>query len=163
MSRQHVDTRVQGAETWFARHGGETTIVRDKVDHFLLHVLSKVFHLFGPLGHAGGGDHMRTDLGGIFIVLEGQSPIGGECIFGRLCGDGDFGTGHGGSHDDGGGSGQSDPTHDFQEIRSTGGGLLRGGVCWVIGGKVNKGGEEVMNGAKRREEERERERERWNI
>lgn len=44
MSGQDVDGSVQGTKGWLSGNLGESTVVRDKVDHFLFHVFTIVFH-----------------------------------------------------------------------------------------------------------------------
>ena len=84
MSRQDIDGRVQGGKTGLAGNFGKASVVGDKVDHFLLHVLAKVLHAIGTLSQGSGEVHVIKDLGSVFIVLEGESPIGGKVIGGDL-------------------------------------------------------------------------------
>ena len=80
MSGQNVNGGVESRETGLSSNLGEPAVVRDKVRHFFLQVLAKVLHPVGSLGEAGGSDHVRANLGGILVVLEGQAPVLGEGV-----------------------------------------------------------------------------------
>jgi hypothetical protein len=115
MSRQDIDTGVEGAEAGLARHRRETTVIRNKVHHFLLHILAKFFHLVGSFGHTRGHYHVRTDFGGIFVVFEGEAPVGRERVFGGLCRNRNLGRRDLGCH----GGDQRSTRGNFQEIGAT--------------------------------------------
>ena len=80
MPGQDIDGGVKSAETRLSSDLGETAVVRDEVDHLLLHVLSEVFHTIGTLSKSCGEEHVVTDLGGILVVFEFESPVIGERI-----------------------------------------------------------------------------------
>ena len=84
VSGQNVDGGVQSRERRLSGNLGESTVVRDEVNHFLLHVLSVFFHAVGSLSKRRGHVHVLTDLGGVFLVLEGDSPVLWEVVLGDL-------------------------------------------------------------------------------
>jgi hypothetical protein len=86
VTSQNINGRVQSTEGWFPSNLGETTVIRDKVYHFLLHILTKIFHTIGTFGKGGCQDHMSTNLFGIFIIFEGKTPILWKVIGSHLFG-----------------------------------------------------------------------------
>jgi hypothetical protein len=106
VSRQHINGSVKSAKGWLSSNLGETTVVRHKVDHFLLHVLSEIFHSVGSLAQTSGKEHVVSDLGSVLLVFELEAPVGWEFVRGNLRGDFHDGRRHGGdAEDDRGGSG----------------------------------------------------------
>ena len=105
MSSQNINRGIQGTKARLSSNLGESSVITNKVDHFLLQILSKVFHTVGSLGKAGGSDHVFADTGGVSFVAVGEAPLGGEGVLFGLFGDDDFGGGDGGEEDGGGGGG----------------------------------------------------------
>ena len=75
MSGKDVNTGVKSAERRLSGHLGEATVVRDKVHHFLLQVLTEIFHVRRSLSQGRSNHHVLTDLGGVFVVFVRESPI----------------------------------------------------------------------------------------
>merc|ERR1719231_1199855 len=84
VSGQNVDGSVQSRERRLSGNLGESTVVGDEVNHFLLHVLSVFFHAVGSLSKRRGHVHVLTDLSGVYLVLERDSPVFGEGVRGDL-------------------------------------------------------------------------------
>ena len=115
--RQNINGSVQSAKGWLSGNLGETTVVRDKVDHFLLHVLSEIFHSVGSLTQTSGKEHVFSNLGGIFVVFELEAPVGWEFVRGDLRGDFNGSRSHGGeAENDSGGSGSC----GFEKVAASG-------------------------------------------
>jgi len=122
VSGQNVDGGVQSRKGRLSGNLGESAVIGNEIDHFLLHVLSVFFHAVGSLSERRGGEHVVADLGGVLIVLEGNSPIVGKLVAGNLVGDIDNGKsdrGHSqssGSGHEGGGA--------LHKVAAGGGGRL---------------------------------------
>ena len=75
MSGKDIDGSIKGAKGWLSGNLRETTVVRDKVNHFLLHVLSVILHAVGTLSKSCGKVHVLTNLGSILVIFVGESPV----------------------------------------------------------------------------------------
>ena len=84
VSSKNVDRGVESAEGWLSSNFWKPTVVRHEVDHFFLHVFSKVFHVGSPFGEPSGNYHVFANLGCVFIVLERQTPVTGKLVFSGL-------------------------------------------------------------------------------
>lgn len=84
VSSQNVNGRVEGGEGGLSSNLGKTTVIRNKVNHFLLHILAKLFHLFGSLGQTSCNHHVTSDAGSIVLIVVRQTPIRGEGVVFRL-------------------------------------------------------------------------------
>lgn len=86
MSSKNINGSVESRERWLTRNLWESTVVRNEVNHFLLHILAVVLHALRTLGHTSSCDHVLTHLGGISFIVEGEAPVGGEGVLRGLCG-----------------------------------------------------------------------------
>jgi hypothetical protein len=84
VSRHNIDARVQRTKARFASHLGESTIIRHKVDHFLFHILAKLFHLIRALGETCRNDHVLLNTTRIIVVIVRQAPVFGKFVVCRL-------------------------------------------------------------------------------
>merc|ERR1711865_188597 len=62
----------------------ETTVARNKVDHFTFHFLTVFLHSVGTLPKRCSCDHVFTDLCSILVVLERETPIFWKSVFCKL-------------------------------------------------------------------------------
>lgn len=95
MSGQDINGSVQRGEGWLSGNFGKTTVVRNKVDHLLLHVLAEFFHPVRTLSESRGQVHVLAYLLGILIVLVNKSPVLREFVRCHLLWD--LNSGRGGS------------------------------------------------------------------
>ena len=84
MPSQNIDRGVKGGKGRLSGNVRETSVVGHKVNHLLLHVLSIIFHPFSSLAEPSGGDHVVTDLRRVLFIIERESPVRWEFIWGEL-------------------------------------------------------------------------------
>jgi len=115
MSSKNIDRSVKSRERRLSSNLGETTVIGDKVDHFLLHILSIVFHLGSSLSESGSDNHVISDLLGVLIVVESETPVFGEGEFSYWDGNLDLGGGNEGKGHSGCSS-KSSGSYNLEEV-----------------------------------------------
>jgi hypothetical protein len=80
VSSDNVDGSVKSTERWLSSNLGEATVVRNKVNHFLLQILSEILHIFSTLGQSGSDNHMLAYFVSIGFILERKAPVGGKLV-----------------------------------------------------------------------------------
>lgn len=98
MPSQNIDRGVKGGKGRLSGNVRKTSVVGDKVNHLLLHVLSVIFHPFSSLAESSGGDHVVANLRRVLFIIERESPVRREFIWGKLIRNNNFSGRGKGSH-----------------------------------------------------------------
>ena len=80
MPSQNIDRGVKGGKGRLSGNVRKTSVVGDKVNHLLLHVLSVIFHPVSSLAESSGGDHVVANLRRVLFIIERESPVRREFI-----------------------------------------------------------------------------------